>query len=66
MEDITDYAHVKIICKDFEKIFGKYHNLYPESDTLLEADIFKNFRKICSKIYNLDLLKYLSASGLAW
>ena len=36
MEDITD---AKVVCKDFEiKIFGEYHNLYVQSDTLLLAE----------------------------
>ena len=67
MEDITDadYMHVKRVCKDFEiKNLGEYHGLY--HDTLLLANVFKNFRKMCFKIYHLDLVKFLSASGLAW
>ena len=30
------------------------------------ADIFKNFRKMSLKIFHLDLVKCLSAHGLAW
>ena len=44
----------------------EYHDLYLKSDALLLADIFKNFKKICSKIYHLDLVKIISAPGLAW
>ena len=50
MEDITDRdsEHPKSVSKDFEiKIFGKYHNLYVQSDTLLLADVFKNFKNMC-------------------
>ena len=68
MEGITDadYIHGKRICKDFEiKNLGEYHDLYLKSDTLLLTDVFKNFRKICSKIYHLDPAKFLSAPGLA-
>ena len=53
MKDIIDagYMHAKRVCKDFEiKHFGDYHDLYLKSDTLLLADVFKNFRKICLKI----------------
>ena len=67
--DITDadYMHGKRICKDFEiKHLGEYHDLYLKSETLLLVDVFKNFRKMCLKIYKLDPVKFLSASGLAW
>ena len=30
------------------------------------TDLFENFRKMCSKIYNLDPVKFLSAPGLVW
>ena len=67
MEEITDadYMHGKRLCKDFEiKHSGKYHDLYLRSDTLLLADVFENFRKVCLQIYQLDL--FLLGSGLAW
>ena len=67
MEDITDadYMHPKRVCKEFEvKNLGEYHDL--KSDTLLLADVFENFRKMCLKIYHLDPAKLLSAPGLAW
>ena len=35
------------------------------SHTLLLADVFENFRKICLKIYQLNPAKYLSAPRLA-
>ena len=50
MEDITaaDYAHAKRVCKDFEiKNLGKDNDLYVQSDTLLLADVFNNFRNMC-------------------
>ena len=71
MEDVTDadYAHAKKIrvCKDFEiKSLGEYHNLYVQSNTLLLAHVFENFRNKCLEIYELDPAKFLSAQGLAW
>ena len=69
MEDIadTDYMHAKRVFKDFEiKRLGEYHDLYLKSDTLLSADVFENFRKMCLKIYHLNLAKFFLAPGLAW
>ena len=68
MEDITDTdnMHAKRACKDFEiKNLGEHHGLYHKSNTLRLADAFKNFRKICLKIYHLDPVKVLPAPGLA-
>ena len=62
LEDITGADYIK----DFEiKNFGKYHDLYLKSDTLLLANVFENFRKTCLKIYHLDPVKFISAPGLA-
>ena len=69
MEDITgsDFNHPKRICKDFEmRNFGEYEDLRLKSGTLLLADVFENFNKICLDIYQLNLAKFLSATGLAW
>ena len=46
--------HGKRACKDFE-----IKTLYLESDTLLLADVFENFRKTLSKIAHLDPEKLL-------
>ena len=40
--------------------------LYVQSDTLLLADVFENFRNKCIEIYELDSAHFLSAPGLAW
>ena len=67
MEDITDadYVYAKKVCKDFWiNNLEEYHDLYVQSDTLLLADVFENFRNICLKIYKLDPAKFLSAPGL--
>ena len=57
IDDITDAddAHAKRVFKDFEiKTVGEYHDLYVQSDTLLLADVFENFRNICLEISELD------------
>ena len=64
MEDITgsDYAHSKIVCKDFEsKVLGKYHELYAQSDTLLLAAYLRTLNLTLSvslKYMNLILLVF--------
>ena len=68
MEGITsvDYRHAKRVYKEFKlKNLGDYHDLYVQSDTLLLADVFENFRNKCIEIYELDPAHFLSAPGLA-
>ena len=45
---------------------GEYHDLYVQSDTLLLADVFENFRNKCLEIYELDPIYFVSAPRLAW
>ena len=69
MEDIldVDYGHAKRVFKNFtNKNLGDYHDLYVQSDTLLLADVFENFRNKCIEIYELDPAHFLSAPGLPW
>ena len=40
--------------------------MYVQSDTLLLADVFENFRNMCIEVYELDPANFLSAPGLAW
>ena len=68
MEDITaaDQAHAKRICKDFEiKKLGDYNNLYVQNDTLVLANVFRNFRNMCLEMYELSPAEFLYAPGLA-
>ena len=68
LEDITDkdYEHAQKVWKVFKiKNLGEYHDLYVQSDALLLADVFENFRDKCIKIYELDPAHFLSAPRLA-
>ena len=54
MEDISDIdcRHPNNVFKRFKlEILGDYHDLYVQSDTLLLADVFNNFRDMCIKEY---------------
>ena len=66
MEDITDvdYRHAKRVLKSLNnKNLVDYH---VQSDTLLLADAFENFRNKYIEIYEVDPAHFLSAPGLAW
>ena len=60
MENINVFKRFKL------KNLGEYHDLYLQSDTLLLADVFENFRNTCLKVYELDPAHFLSLPGLAW
>ena len=69
LEDITDkdYEHAQKVWEVFGiKNLGEYHDLYVQSDILLLADVFGNFRDKCIEICGLDPAHFLSAQGLAW
>ena len=65
--DDIDYRHGNNVFKGFKlENLGDYHDLYVQSDTLLLADVFNNFRDMCLKEYELDPAHFLSLPGLAW
>ena len=69
MEDIDDidYRHGYNVFNKFKlNNLGDYHDLYVQSDTLLLADVFENFRDMCLKEYELDPAHFLSLPGLVW
>ena len=62
----ADYMHTKRVKNDFKiRNLGEYHDLYVQSDKLLLADVFENFRNKFIEIYELDPVHFLSALGLA-
>ena len=65
--DDIDYRHGNNVYKRFKlKNLGEYHNLNVQSDTLLLADVFENFRNKCLEVYELDPAHFLSLPVLAW
>ena len=68
VEDISDidYRHANNVFKRFKlENLRDYHDLYVQSDTLLLADLFNNFRDMCIKEYELDPAHFLSLPRLA-
>ena len=68
MEDIDDidYRYGNNVFNKFKlNNLGDYHDLYVQSDTLLLADVFENFRDMCLKEFELDPAHFLSLPGLA-
>ena len=64
-QHITDeeYNHAQNVWNTFHlKTMGEYH----DSDVLLLADVFENFRKTCLEYYRLDPCHYFTSLGLSW
>ena len=65
--DDIDYRHGNNVFNKFKlNNLGDYLDLYVQSDTLLLADVFENFRDMCLKEYELDPANFISLPGLAW
>ena len=62
----VQYQHAQNVWNTFNmNIMGDYHDLYLQSDTLLLADVFENFRKTCLQYYKLDPCHYFTSPGLS-
>ena len=67
IENITDidYRHAKRIFEELQmNNLDDYDDLYVQSDTLLLADVFENFRNEFIEIYELNPAYFVSAPGL--
>ena len=63
----NNYKHVLKVWETWNmETLKDYLKLYNETDVLLLADVFENFRDICLKNYGLDPVYYYTAPGLAW
>ncbi|CAB3977707.1 Gastrula zinc finger [Paramuricea clavata] len=62
-----DYQRARKVWDHFGmKTMRDYHDLYLETDVLLLADVFENFRRTCLENYKLDPAHYMSAPSLSW
>ena len=62
-----DYLHAEKVWKVFNcQTFRDYHNIYNVSDVLILADVFENFRDVCSENYGIDPAHHFTSPGLAW
>ena len=61
-----DNAHAQKMFEELKvKNLGDYHDLYVQSDTLLLADVFENFRNKCIDIYELDPAHFFFCSWIS-
>ena len=68
MENIMDIDHKRAarVSKEFKmNNLGNYHDFYVQSDTLLLADIFEDFRNMSLKKYGLDPAYFVSLPGFS-
>ena len=62
-----DYEHAQKVWKEFGiENMGDYHDLYLKSDVLLLANVFEEFRNVCTENYSLDPTWYYTSPGLSW
>ena len=63
----NDYSFVQKLWTRFQlKNLGELHDLYVETDTLLLADVFENYRKVIHHNYGLDPVHFYTAPSLSW
>lgn len=62
-----DYKFAMSVWQTFNiKTLGDYSDLYLQTDILLLADVFENFRDSCLHLYGLDPAHYYTAPGFSW
>lgn len=62
-----DYIHALNVWNIFNiRTLGEYTDLYLQTDVLLLADVFQNFRLTCRKNYKLDPAFYLTSPSLSF
>ena len=69
MSGVSDgnYEHACKVWREFGiRNMGEYHDLYLRTDTILLANVFESFRRVCLENYGLDPSHFYAAPGLAW
>ena len=63
----SDYQHAQEVWTTFNcQTIGDYHDLYLQTDVLLLADVFENFRRTALSTYKLDPAHYYTLPGYSW
>ena len=58
----SDYEHAQKVWNKFDMhTMRDYHDLYLQTDVILLADVFEEFRKMSMNYYKLDPLHYYSS-----
>ena len=62
-----DYEHALKVCETFPfKTMGEYHDFYAQTDVLLLAEVFENFREVDLHAYNLDPAHYVTGCSYSF
>lgn len=62
-----NYMHARTVWTTFNcQSLGEYHDVYLQSDLLILADVFENFRGLCLNFYQLDPAHYFSSPQLSF
>ena len=62
----NEYKDARKVWEIFDiKTLGEYHDLYVQADVAQLSDVFKGFRSVCLKEYQLDNDYFVSTASLA-
>lgn len=68
-ESVTteEYEHAQNVWRAFNiRNLGEYQDLYVQTDVLLLADVFQNFRNFCFDNYKLDPCQFFTLPSFGW